>query len=73
VIIEVSGEIAKAIGDPELILIYVVIVGLFAKIFLDSKTIRDLSRGLDKHGQAISDISKLLHTLLLRDTQDRRK
>ena len=64
---EPSIEIARAIGDPELIIIYVVIVGLFCKIFLDSKTIRDLSKGIEKHGEAIGNISQLLHTLLLRN------
>ena len=67
----VDAEIAKAIGNPELILLYVVIVGLFTKIFLDSKTIRDLAKGLEKHGEAIANISQLLHTFLLRNGNKR--
>lgn len=61
-----SVEIAKAIGDPVLILLYVVIVGLFGKIYLDSKIIRMLAAGFAKNGEALDNISKLLHAIITR-------
>ena len=65
-----SIEIAKAIGDPVLILLYVVIIGLFGKIYLDARLIKILAEGFAKQGEAIDNIRRLLYTQITRGRGD---
>jgi len=68
-----STEIAEAIGEPYLILIYVVIVGLLAiimtligKLHIDGKTIRTLAEGFAKSNENSENMSRLLHSIVAR-------
>ncbi len=68
-----SVEIAQAIGNPVLILFYVVIMGLIGiifallgKIHLDGKVMRILAGGFAKQGEAIDNIRRLLYTQITR-------